>query len=69
VTFCAGVRGGPTFGFVTFLFTDIEGFDSSVGSRCGSLYAKGETMTTAEIAAYAYDQIDQARAELDGVSK
>ena len=30
---------------------------------------KGETMTTAEMATYAYDQIDQARAELNVVSK
>jgi predicted ATPase len=29
---------------------------------------KGETMTTAAMATYAYDQIDQARAELSGVS-
>ena len=29
-----------------------------------SLARKGETMTTAAIATYAYDQIDQARAEL-----
>jgi predicted ATPase len=34
-----------------------------------SLARKGETMTTAEIATYAYDQIDQARAELNAVSK
>jgi predicted ATPase len=34
-----------------------------------SLACDGETMSTAEIAAYAYDQIDQARAELDGASK
>jgi hypothetical protein len=34
-----------------------------------SLVRKGETMTTAEIVAYAYDQIDQARAELNAVSK
>jgi hypothetical protein len=34
-----------------------------------SLAHKGETMSTAEIAPYAYDQIDQARAALDGVSK
>jgi hypothetical protein len=33
------------------------------------LARKGETMSTAEIAAYAYDQIDQARAELNAVSK
>jgi predicted ATPase/class 3 adenylate cyclase len=35
----------------------------------GSLARKGETMTTAQIVAYAYDQIDQARAELNAVSK
>jgi hypothetical protein len=34
-----------------------------------SLAPKGETMTTAEMVAYAYDQIDQARTELNGVSK
>ncbi len=34
-----------------------------------SLARKGETMTTAAMANYAYDQIDQARAELDAVSK
>ena len=34
-----------------------------------SLARKGETMTTAAMANYAYDQIDQARTELDAVSK
>ena len=34
-----------------------------------SLARKGETMTTAEMVAYAYDQIDQARAELNTVAK
>ena len=34
-----------------------------------SLARNGETMTTAEMVAYAYDQIDQARAELNVVSK
>ena len=33
-----------------------------------SLAHKGETMTTAAMVAYAYDQIDQARAELNAVS-
>jgi predicted ATPase len=33
------------------------------------LARKGETMTTAAIATYAYDQIDQARAELNAVSE
>ena len=30
-----------------------------------SLARKGETMTTAEMVTYAYDQIDQARTELE----
>jgi hypothetical protein len=34
-----------------------------------SLAHKGEAMTTAAIVAYAYDQIDQARAELNAVLK
>ena len=34
-----------------------------------SLARKGETMTTAAMATYAYDQIDQARAELNAVSE
>ena len=34
-----------------------------------SLARKGETMTTAEIVAYAYGQIDEARAELNAVSR
>jgi hypothetical protein len=34
-----------------------------------SLARAGEKMTTAAMATYAYDQIDQARAELNAVSK
>ena len=34
-----------------------------------SLAREGETMTTAEMATYAYDQIDQARTELNAVSE
>jgi hypothetical protein len=34
-----------------------------------SLAGKGGTMTTAETAAYACDQIDQARAELNAIAK
>jgi hypothetical protein len=34
-----------------------------------SLARRGEAMTTAEMVTYTYDQIDQARAELDAVSK
>ena len=34
-----------------------------------SLARKGETMTTAAMATYAYDQVDQVRAELNTVAK
>jgi hypothetical protein len=34
-----------------------------------SIAREGATMTTAAMATYAYDQIDQARTELNGVSK
>jgi hypothetical protein len=34
-----------------------------------SFASTGEAMTTAAIVAYAYDQIDQVRAELEAVSK
>jgi hypothetical protein len=34
-----------------------------------SLAHGGETMTTAAMVAYAYEQIDQARTELNAVSK
>ena len=34
-----------------------------------SLARKGKAMTAAATVTYAYDQIDQARAELEGVSK
>jgi hypothetical protein len=34
-----------------------------------SLTREGETMTTAEMVTYAYDQIDQARTELIAVSE
>ena len=34
-----------------------------------SLARKGETMTTAAMVTYAYDQIDQARTELNAVLK
>jgi len=34
-----------------------------------TLARKGETMTTADMVTYAYGQIDEARAELNAVSK
>jgi hypothetical protein len=38
-------------------------------ATCESLARQSETMTTAEMATYAYDHIDQARAALDTISK
>jgi hypothetical protein len=41
-----------------------------LGDETSESFARnGETMSTTEIATYAYDQIDQARAELNAVSK
>jgi hypothetical protein len=52
------------------LGTAITHLREALGDRTyQSLARKGETMTTAEIVAYAYDQIDQARAQLNAVSK
>jgi hypothetical protein len=40
-----------------------------LGDETSESFARnGETMSTTEIATYAYDQIDQARAELNAVS-
>ena len=42
---------------------------SSADQTYESLARKGETMTTAAMVTYAYDQIDQARTELNPVSE
>ena len=42
---------------------------SSATTTYEALAREGETMTTAAMVTYAYDQIDQARAELNAVSK
>jgi hypothetical protein len=65
------------FGFLPFtaaarpeLGTAIAHLRDVLGASAYELLArKGEAMSIAEIAAYAYDQIDQALAELDGASK
>ena len=65
-------------GFVRRPFpAGFRGFDAAIAhlrnvlgeATYVSLARKGETMTTAAMATYAYDQIDQARAELNAVSK
>jgi hypothetical protein len=60
----------PTAATVPELSTAIAHLREVLGDQTyESLAHKGETMTTAAMAAYAYDQIDQARAELNAVSK
>jgi hypothetical protein len=54
----------PQFGTVIAHLRDVLG-----DQTYESLARKGETMTIAEMATYAYDQMDQARTELNGVSK
>jgi predicted ATPase/class 3 adenylate cyclase len=59
---------------LTPLFTEISAAIANLRKVLGdrtyeSLARKGETMTTAEMVNFAYDQIDQARAELNAVAK
>ena len=50
--------------------TAIAQVRAALGDQTYESFArKGETMTTTAIVTYAYDQIDQARAELNAVSK
>jgi hypothetical protein len=65
------------FAFTPMVAVTIKGIDRTIthlrevlGDQIyESLARKGEAMTTAAIATYAYDQIGQARAELNAVSK
>jgi predicted ATPase/class 3 adenylate cyclase len=59
---------------LTPLFSEISAAIANLRKVLGdqtyeSLARKGEAMTTAEMVTYAYDQIDQAQAELNAVSK
>jgi hypothetical protein len=61
---------GRTAVWVPELSTTVTHLRDALGDQTyESLARKGETMTTAAIATYAYDQIDQARTELNAVSK
>jgi hypothetical protein len=52
------------------LLTATAHLRTALGDRAyESLARKGEAMTTAAMATYAYDQIDQVRAALNAVSK
>ena len=66
----AGFAFGPLTASVPQLGTAITHLRDVLGDQTyQSLARKGETMTTAAMVTYAYDQIDQARAELKAVSK
>jgi hypothetical protein len=70
----ATIAGFALSPFATAAFPEITSAIAHLREVLGdqtyeSLARKGETMTTAEMVAYAYDQIDQARAELNAVSK
>jgi hypothetical protein len=55
-----------TTGWIPKLGTAINQLRDVLGEATyESLARTGETMTTAEMVAYAYDQIDQARSELE----
>ncbi|MFY9922267.1 MAG: adenylate/guanylate cyclase domain-containing protein, partial [Mycobacterium sp.] len=67
----AGYAFSPiTKGWVPELGTAITELREVLGDdQYESLARRGEAMTTSAMAAYAYDQIEQARAELNAVSK
>ena len=67
----AGFAFNPiTAAWIAELTTAITHLRDVLGDQTyESLARKGETMTTAAMATYAYDQIDQARTELNAVSK
>ena len=74
MSFCLRVRGGRAFNAFTEAVlpefnTAIAQLRNVVGRPTyESLARKGQLMTTAAMANYAYDQIDQARTELNAVS-
>jgi predicted ATPase len=66
----AGFALSPLSAGFTEVTTAIAHLREVLGDQTYELLArKGETMTTAAMVTYAYDQIDQARAELNAVSK
>jgi hypothetical protein len=72
---CASVIAGFsssrfTMAWLPELATAIARLREVLGDqRYDELTQKGAQMTTAEVVAYAYDQIDQARTELNAVSE
>ena len=66
----AGFAFNPlTAAWVPELGTTIAHLRNILGDQAYESFAhQGETMTTAAMARYAYDQIDQARTELNAVS-
>jgi hypothetical protein len=66
----AGFALSPLSAAVPQLSTAITHLRDVLGDQTYESFAReGETMTTTAMVTYAYDQIDQARAELNAVSK
>ena len=66
----AGFAVNPISAQLAYFNTAIAHLRDVLGEQAyESLARKGETMTTAAMVTYAYDQIDQARAELNAVSE
>jgi len=70
----AATIAGSAFSALTAALPDFSATIADLRDLLGdqtyeSLARKGETMTTAAMATYAYDQIDQARAEANAVAK
>ncbi len=66
----AGFAFSPLTATIPEFSTTIAHLRDALGDQTyESLARKGEVMTTAEMVTYAYDQIDQARAELNAGSK
>ena len=66
----AGYAFSPLTSWTPEVATAISHLRDVLGDQTYELLAcKGETMSTAAMARYAYDQIDQARAALTAVSK
>ena len=70
----ATISGSARIPLTTAVIPELDAAITSLRGVLGDqgyelLARKGEAMTTAEMAKYAYDQIDQARAQLSAVSK
>jgi hypothetical protein len=68
-TIAGSARGPFTTAFIPEIDAAITNLREVLARQTyEALARRGEAMTTAAMVTYAYEQIDQARAELDGVS-